>query len=270
VKTRPRRGSHGDSRPRTSSRAKLGSINTPARNAPSSLRGKVALITGGNQGIGLAVARALAAEGCSLVITGRNQSTLNKARRELERRASVLSVNCDVRSATEVSGLVEKVKTHFRRLDFLINNAGISHAAATVDRLGAEGWQSVISTNLTGMFLVTRAALPLLRRGGAIVNNLSIAAKKVFAGQGAYCASKHGALALTNTLREELRSKGIRVIALLPGATNTAIWNQFWPYAPRSKMMGPRTVAEAVVDALALPGDSTVEELTILPSAGTL
>jgi len=117
---------------------------------------------------------------------------------------------------------------------------------------------------------VTKAALPLMKRGGAIVNNLSIAARRVFPGLSAYNASKHGALGFTNTLREELRVRGIRVIALLPGATDTKIWNAFWSAAPRKKMMSPKTVAEAVVNALALPDESTIEELTILPSSGTL
>jgi NAD(P)-dependent dehydrogenase (short-subunit alcohol dehydrogenase family) len=234
-------------------------------------RGKVALITGAGQGIGLSIARALANQGCSLVICGRNQSALNRAERELSRRkAAVLAVNCDVRDPLEVEQLFAAVKSRFRRVDILINNAGVAHPNLSVAKLPVESWMEVISTNLTGMFLVTRAALPLMKRGGAIVNNLSISAKRVFPGLSAYNASKHGALGFTNTLREELRGQGIRVIALLPGATDTAIWKVFWPEAPRKKMMSPKTVAEAVVNALLVPDESTVEELTILPSAGTL
>jgi short-subunit dehydrogenase len=77
-------------------------------------------------------------------------------------------------------------------------------------------------------------------------------------------------LGFNDTLREELRGRGIRVIALLPGASDTAIWETLWPEAPRKKMMSPGTVAQAIVNALMLPPDGTVEELTILPSAGTL
>jgi NAD(P)-dependent dehydrogenase (short-subunit alcohol dehydrogenase family) len=117
---------------------------------------------------------------------------------------------------------------------------------------------------------VTRAILPLMRRGGTLVNNLSVAAKRVFSGWAAYNASKHGALGLTNTLREELRPRGIRVMALLPGATDTDIWDAPWPNAPRKKMMSAETVAQAVVDAVLLPANSTVEELTIMPTAGSL
>jgi len=102
------------------------------------------------------------------------------------------------------------------------------------------------------------------------VNNLSIAAVRVFAGSAAYNASKHGALGFTDTLREELRPKKIRVIALLPGATDTDIWKTLWPKAPRKKMMTPQTVAQTVVHALLLPPETTLEKLVIMPTSGAL
>jgi NAD(P)-dependent dehydrogenase (short-subunit alcohol dehydrogenase family) len=234
----------------------------------SRLHNKIALITGGNRGIGLAIARVLAAEGCDVVITGRDQASLKKAVKELG--AKVVPMVCDVRDSRAVQTVFARVKDRFGRLDILINNAGVAHANLNVAELPLKSWSEVIDTNLTGMFLVTQRALPLMRRGGAIVNNLSIAAKTVFPGSSAYNASKHGALGFTNTLREELRDRGIRVIALMAGATDTEIWNTFWPQAPRRKMMSPATVAEAVVNALALPDESTVEELVMLPSSGTL
>ena len=219
----------------------------------------------------MAIAHALAGEGCDLVISGRNPSSLNQAAKQLAKREiSVRPVVCDVRDADAVEALLAAIEGRFRRLDILINNAGIAHSNQPVAKLPVEEWKEVIETNLTGMFLVTRAALPLMKGGSTIVLNLSISAKRVFPGASAYNASKHGALGFTNTLREELREKGIRVIALLPGATDTAIWNTFWPQAPRKKMMSPGTVARAVVNALTLPEETTLEELTILPSAGTL
>jgi len=109
-----------------------------------------------------------------------------------------------------------------------------------------------------------------MKPGATIVNNLSIAATRVFAGSAAYNASKHGALGFTNTLREELRTRRIRVIGVQPGATDTDIWNTLWPQAPRRKMMSPGTVAQAVLDAILLAPNTTVETLEILPTAGTL
>jgi NAD(P)-dependent dehydrogenase (short-subunit alcohol dehydrogenase family) len=233
------------------------------------LEGKIALVTGASRGIGLAIARALAAEGCDLVITARTESTLKRAGGRLQ-GVRVLAKPCDVADERSVNSLFAAIKKEFLHFDFLINNAGTSHAMAEVDRLKPLVWHHVIATNLTSMFLCTRAALPHMRHGGAIVNNLSVAAKGVFAGESAYCASKHGAMGFTNTLREEVRGRGIRVIALLPGATDTEIWKQFMPEAPRSRMLRPETVAQAVVDALLLPPDSTVEEITITPTSGAI
>jgi NAD(P)-dependent dehydrogenase (short-subunit alcohol dehydrogenase family) len=236
-----------------------------------SLRGQVALITGATRGIGQAIAQALAAQGCNVVLTGRDDQALRRISRELaSTKIKVLAQPCDVRDPQSIDDLFRAVRKKFKRLDILINNAGIAHANLTVDKLPLPLWQDVIETNLTGTFLVTQAALAIMKRGGTIVNNLSIAASQVFAGSAAYNASKHGALGLTNTLREELRPKGIRVIALLPGATNTDIWNTFWPDAPRKKMMSPATIAAAVVNAILLPTNATVETLEILPTAGLL
>ncbi len=234
-------------------------------------QGKTALITGANRGIGLAIAHALAAEGCGLVLTGRNQQSLNEAVRELSKyKTSLLPMTCDVRIPMAVESLFAVVRGHTKRLDILVNNAGAAHAKLDVAQLPYAAWREVLETNLSGMFLITQAALPLMRDGGVIVNNLSSAAKQPFAGSAGYVASKHGALGFTNTLREELRPRGIRVIALLPGATDTDIWNSFWADAPRQKMMSPKTVAQAVVDAVKLPANTSVDELVIRPSVGTL
>ncbi len=244
-------------------------MSEPTADHQPGLKGAVALITGASKGIGLALAKKLASLGCHLVITARNPAALQVAGKELAVfGVRVLQRACDVSQASDVESLFASVRQEFGRLDILINNAGISHAMAPVEQLAAEVWERVVATNLTGMFLVTRAAIPLMPAGGTIVNNISV--KAVFAGEAAYCASKHGALALTNTLREELRPKKIRVIALLPGATNTEIWDQFWPEAPREKMMSPETIADALVSALRLPANASVDELVINPVSGTL
>lgn len=233
--------------------------------------GKLALITGANRGIGLAIAEALAREGCDLIITGRDSPRLAKAGRELGKLGgSVLVQICDVRDPNSVDYLFVRIRRLRRPLDFLINNAGIGHPNRTVSELPHPMWAEVVATNLTGTFLVTQAALAVMKRGSTIVNNLSIAAERVFPGSAAYNASKHGALGFTDTLREELRPKGIRVIALMPGATDTAIWNTLWPKAPRRKMMSTETVAAVVLNALLVPPDGTIEKIVITPAGGAL
>jgi NAD(P)-dependent dehydrogenase (short-subunit alcohol dehydrogenase family) len=243
----------------------------PSRSSSNALRSQVALITGATRGIGLATARALAAEGCNLIITARDDKALTKLSRELaSTKIKVLAHSCDVRDPHSVDALFRAALAEFKRLDILINNAGIAHANLPVEKLPFPVWKDVLATNLDGTFLVTQAALAVMTHGGTIVNNLSIAATRVFAGSAAYNASKHAALGLTNTLREELRPKGIRVIAMLPGATDTDIWTTLWPQAPRRKMMAPENVAQAIVQAILLPANATVESLEILPTAGTL
>jgi NAD(P)-dependent dehydrogenase (short-subunit alcohol dehydrogenase family) len=235
------------------------------------LKRRTALITGASRGLGLAIARKFAQQGCNLVITGRHEKSLQQVSTELLRlKIRVLAVACDVRDPHSVGTLFRSIRREFPRLDILVNNAGIAHANMPINRLPFPTWKDVFATNVDGMFLVTQAALALMKNGATIVNNLSIAATRVFAGSAAYNASKHAARGFTNTLREELRPRGIRVIALEAGATDTEIWKTLWPQAPRRKMMSPDTVAEAVLTAVLLPPNATMETIEILPSVGTI
>jgi NAD(P)-dependent dehydrogenase (short-subunit alcohol dehydrogenase family) len=232
---------------------------------------RVAVITGGGQGIGLATARVFAHAGFAVVIAGRNESRLKAAAAELQQdKANVMTQRCDVSDPASVDKLFAAVRERHAAIDVLINNAGVAHAGVTVEKLPIESWKQVIDTNLTGMFLVTRAALPMMHAGGTIVNNLSVAATRSFPGMSAYNASKAGGLGFTNVLREELRKRSIRVLALLPGATDTDIWQQFWPDAPKEKMVSPQTVAEAVLHAVSAPAHASIEEIRIGPASGVL
>ncbi len=234
-------------------------------------QGKAAVITGGGRGIGLAMARTFASNGYAVVITGRDPSRLQDAANEIRKeKTQVTAIPCDVRDPESVTKLFQEIGKLHSTVDVLINNAGVAHALAPVEKLPVETWKEVLDTNLTGTFLVTRAALPLMRAGGTIVNNLSIAAVQPFAGMSAYNASKFGAMGFTQALREDLRKQGIRVLALLPGATDTEIWSQFWPDAPREKMVSAATVAEAVLYAVSAPENTSIEEIRIGPTTGVL
>lgn len=239
----------------------------PAANPQS----KAVVITGGGSGIGMALALAFSRSGYSVVISGRDMQRLQSAANELSKNnANIQAIACDVRDPASVQKMFQQIAQRHSTLDVLINNAGVAHALAPVEQLPVETWKQVIDTNITGTFLITRAALPLMRAGSTIVNNLSIAAMQPFAGMSAYNASKFGALGFTQALREELRQKGIRVLALLPGATNTDIWNQFWADAPKEKMIPAEAVAEAVLHAVSAPANTTIEEIRIGPTAGVL
>jgi len=232
---------------------------------------KVAVITGGGTGIGLATARVFAQSGYYVIITGRDAKRLKRAADNISKKSvQVTAIACDVRDPASVNRLFSEIGKRHASIDVLVNNAGVAHALLPVDQLPVETWKDVVDTNLTGMFLVTRAALPLMPAGGSIVNNLSVAAVQPFAGMSAYNASKYGALGFTHALREDLRKRGIRVLALLPGATDTEIWNQFWKDAPKEKMISAETVAQAVLHAVSAPANTTIEEIRIGPAAGVL
>jgi NAD(P)-dependent dehydrogenase (short-subunit alcohol dehydrogenase family) len=238
------------------------------KTANNSLKGKTALVTGATRGIGLAIANALVDAGAQVIITGRDAAKLRAAGKRLSTRGAAFSV--DIRDAQEVKTLFRDVKKRFGHLDFLINNAGIAHANLTVEKMPFDVWRSVVATNLDGLFLVTHHALPLMGRGGVIVNNLSRAAVQPFLGMSAYNSTKAGALMFTNSLRMEVRKQGIRVTALVPGAIETDIWEQFWADAPRDKMLSPIEVASAVLHVLNMPPGATIEQLQIGPASGDL
>jgi len=232
---------------------------------------KVAVITGGSRGIGLAIAEAFAEAKYKVTILAREATRLQAAVDKLKSRGLLIeSQVCDVTDATSVGSAFARISAKHNQIHVLVNNAGIAHALAPAEKLSLETWKQVIDTNLTGTFLVTRAALSLMQSGGTIVNNLSVAAIQPFAGMSAYNASKYGAYGFTQALREDLRKSGIRVLALLPGATDTDIWSQFWPDAPREKMVSPRTVAEAVVHAVSAPANSSIDEIRLGPASGVL
>lgn len=235
------------------------------------LEGRVAVVTGASRGIGLAIAEALASHGCSVVITGRSLASLEDAAKQLAAYDTrIAPFECDIRHELAVQNLFAFVTDEFGHLDFLVNNAGIYGPSVPVAEVDPAGWRDALDTNLTGAFLCTRHGLPLMKLGSVIVNNISVAAYQVFPNSAAYIASKMGALGLTNATREDVRKLGIRVMALVPGATDTEIWNQFWPDAPRQNMVQPKEVATAVVCALMLPPGTSVDEIRITPTGGTL
>lgn len=229
-------------------------------------RPKVALVTGASRGLGRAIAEALSERGFHLILTARSRHLLERLAARLPNSTTFA---CDIRDPEAVAQLAAQLRKR-KRLDVLINNAGIAGPAQPIELLDYATWREVIDTNLHGTFLVTQAMLPLLGKGSVIVNNLSIAARVAFPGMAAYNTSKRGLLAFTETLREELRPRSIRVVALLPGATDTAIWKQFWPDAPRHRMMSPRSIAQAVAVAVTQPAEVNFDELVINPSGGAL
>ena len=188
------------------------------------LKGKTAIVTGGGQGIGRAIATALHSAGANVVVNyfadaaGRNRELAEGFARELGERA--VAAVADVRNPAELAGLVEIAVSRFGGLDFLVNNAGILRDKS-FRKMTSGDWQDVIDTILTGVFNACQAAAEKLRDGGAIVNVASLSAAMGFFGQANYASAKAGVVTLTKVLSKELARRNIRVNAVAPGVINT-------------------------------------------------
>src|SRR5476649_2051367 len=191
----------------------------------STLTGKTAVVTGGSRGIGLAIARAIVVRGGSVMITGTKAQALADASRELESAAtggSVMAQQAEVRAYPDVERMLQAASSRFGGIDVLVNNAGVG-VFSPVSEMSVEQWHDVIDTNLTGVFHCCRAALPHLRArgGGRIINISSLAGKNAFVDGAAYCASKAGLNAFSESLMQEVRYDNIRVSYVLPGSVAT-------------------------------------------------
>jgi 3-oxoacyl-[acyl-carrier protein] reductase len=187
------------------------------------LAGKVAIVTGGSRGIGLAIARSLADDGASVVVSGRDSARLESAAKDLESTgASVLSMVADVGKREDADRLVDATKERFGRIDVLVNNAGITRDQLLV-RMKDDDWDQVLETNLRGVFLMTRAAGKVMMRqkSGRIINISSTAGAMGNPGQVNYSAAKAGVIGLTKAAARELAHWNILVNAVAPGLIET-------------------------------------------------
>ena len=232
-----------------------------------SLSGKVAFVTGGSRGIGLAIARALLQQGAAVAITGTNQDHLDAAMEDLRRDGAqrVLALRADVRRYDDVDAALSGAVTQFGGVDILINNAGVgvfrSVAETTVDE-----WHRILDTNLSGVFYCCHAALPHLKQrgGGWIINISSLASKNAFVNGAAYCASKSALNAFSEALMQEVRYDGIRVAYVLPGSVNTGFGGLANTKSEWALM--PDDVAEVVADLIAHPTRSLPSRVEIRPA----
>jgi NAD(P)-dependent dehydrogenase (short-subunit alcohol dehydrogenase family) len=184
----------------------------------------VALITGAARGIGLAVAKRFLADGWRVALLDIENDLLKKSVAALAKPEETLAMTCDVSETNAVESAVEQIESRFGRLDALVNNAGVAVFAPLMETSDAD-WSRVLAVNLTGPFVCTKAAVPLMRRhgGGAIVNITSISGLRASMLRSAYGTSKAGLAHLTKQLAVELAELGIRVNGVAPGPVDTAM-----------------------------------------------
>jgi NAD(P)-dependent dehydrogenase (short-subunit alcohol dehydrogenase family) len=224
------------------------------------LAGKVALVTGGSSGIGLAVARAFKRAGMGVAVAARDPARLEKAEALLGEGA--LAVPADVSDAAQVESLFARVTDYFGGLDVLVNNAGVG-SWAPVERIDPVEWDRVQGINTRGAFLCSRAAWPLMRArgGGYIVNVSSIAGKEGFAEAAAYAASKHALGGLSESLREEGIPLAIKVTAICPGYVDTPM--VAGASVPAEEMIRPEDIAATCLYLLSLSPAVSVPEIIL-------
>jgi 3-oxoacyl-[acyl-carrier protein] reductase len=229
-----------------------------------------AIVTGGSRGIGFAIAKAILAAKGQVMITGLDGDRLGRAVQMLGQAAGdparVDGAAVDVRNRAGVEKLVGDAVRKFGGLDLLVNNAGVG-AFADVATMSDDDWARVIDTNLTGVFLCTRAVIPAIKKsgGGWIVNIASLAGRNYFPGGAAYCASKAGLIAFSESVMQEVRYDNIRVTVVMPGSVATEFSG---PTASSedSWKLSPDDVAEVVMDLVRHPGRSLPSKVEIRPS----
>lgn len=228
-------------------------------NAATEFAGKTVLVTGSSTALGFATATAFLDHGASVMVNNHTQGPLDGALQRLARyRDRVAGCRADIRDSNEVARLVATTAQRFGGLDIVVNNAG-TNSSTPVEDMAEEEWDRVVDTNLKGTFLVSRAAIPLLKRaagGGRIVNISSTAGRSARIGAAPYCASKAGVLLLTQTLALELGRDGITVNAVCPGfiyaedktrQTSAEYREAFVAGVPLGRVGEPRDIADAVL-----------------------
>jgi short-subunit dehydrogenase len=232
-----------------------------------------ALVTGASSGIGRATALALARAGCTVALVGRSVDALKTVAQDLEAtpgRGQIFPV--DLSYLADIKPRIEAITASFGPCGILVNSAGMAYTQALQDT-SLQDWQRVLDLNLTSVFEVTKAILPAMRsqKKGTIVNIASVAAHQVFPDWGLYCVTKAALVSLSKAIALEERANGIRVTILSPGSVNTPIWDTPTVNADfdRSLMLTPEIVAQTVLQAILLPQEAVIEEMTLLPSIGT-
>lgn len=233
---------------------------------------KLAVVTGGSQGIGKALLMQLAQEGFSLATCARNEKPLADVHQEISKRypgVSFFYQRADLSQRADVQRFSEAIIKLATPVDILVNNAGVFIPGQI--HTEPEGvFEQTMHTNVFGVYHLTRALLPgmIEQRSGHIFNICSTASITAYVNGGSYCVSKFALLGMSKVLREELKPHNIRVTSVLPGATLTASWEG--TELPPDRFMPPEDVAETILAAYRLSARTVVEELVLRPQLGDI
>lgn len=221
------------------------------------LSGKVALITGGGTGIGRAIALAFAREGASVALAGRRLEKLREVTSEVEKLGgSGIAIECDVTRGKEVERAVRETTKKFGRLNVLVNCAGALHVS-TVEGISEKEWDRVMTVNVKGPFLMSRAVLPEFRKagGGAIVNIGSVLGLIAMKDRAAYCASKGGVTMLTKAMAIDHAHENVRVNCICPSIVETELVKGLFDKSEQGQALRKARVASIPLGRIGRPVD---------------
>jgi NAD(P)-dependent dehydrogenase (short-subunit alcohol dehydrogenase family) len=232
----------------------------------SSIKGKVAYITGGSKGIGFSIAKALIDEGAMVAISSRNGQQIQEATKSLSSDPNrILGIVSDVRNAEDEIQAIKQIVEKWGKLDILVANAGIGHFAS-IQEMTYDQWNDVIDINLTGVFNTVKPAIQSLKKSsGYIFTIASLAGTNFFAGGTAYNASKFGLVGMTQAMMLDLRHDGIKVSTLMPGSVSTYFNNRVPNEADAWKIQ-PADLGQIVVDLLKIDSRTLPSKIEIRPS----
>jgi 3-oxoacyl-[acyl-carrier protein] reductase len=228
-------------------------------------------VTGASSGIGKAVALEFAKIGCNVFVSARRAQELERLKEEAGKVGeNIFPFPCNVASSTNVDQTVKKISAEFE-INCLINNAGITSFKHAADNSVNE-INDIINTNLLGSIYSIKSVLPsfIKNESGSIINVLSVVVDKVFIRSSVYAASKMGLLGYSNSLREEVRKHKIRVINIVPGATETSMWSQEIRKEKSELMMNPESIARIIVSTYLQKDNLVAEEIVLRPITGDL
>lgn len=230
------------------------------------LKKQVAYITGGSQGIGLGVARAMLDQGMKVAISGRNQKKLDEAVEELGGITDhLMALTSDVRRMDDEQKAIGTILDKWGQLDVLIANAGVGHFAS-IDDMTEELWNQTIDTNLTGVFHSVKAAVPALKKSkGYIITIASLAGTNFFAGGSAYNASKFGLVGFTQAVMLDLRQDDVKVSTIMPGSVAT-YFNGNVPDDSDNWKIQPEDVGQLVLDLLRMHPRTLPSKIEVRPT----
>jgi NAD(P)-dependent dehydrogenase (short-subunit alcohol dehydrogenase family) len=231
----------------------------------------VVLVTGGGRGLGEAICRRLGEAGAVVAVADVRmdaaQATATKLR---DSDISAQGILLDVGDESSAAAAIDGIEREFGRLDVLVNNAG-TDVTRPIEELSIDDWDRVLRTNLRGPFVMSKLALPLMKRQGRghIVNIVSTAAKRAWANATAYHASKWGLLGLSHALHVEARPLGVKVTAVIAGGMRTPFILDRFPDTPLDVLQDPGNVAETVYHVVTMPDGSVIPEVMVLPMRET-